>query len=91
MATNMSVARFGGPCLEAALAALMTSGGLTEARLIRADLRRLPLRELAPEPGETSIAVDDKPNPFTTPFMADCYLRHIRSPHATARNSTRCR
>jgi hypothetical protein len=80
VATNISVARSGSPCLEADLAALMTSGGLAEARLIRADLHRLPLRELAAEPGETSIAVDDKPNPFTTPVMADQYLRNIGSP-----------
>jgi hypothetical protein len=53
----------------------MTSGGLAEAKLIRADLRRLPLHELVPEPGEADIAVDEKPNPFTTPVMADLYLR----------------
>jgi len=60
------------------VAALMASGGLTGARDIRADLRRLPLRELDPEPGELSIPVNDKPNPFTTPLMADRYLRNIR-------------
>jgi hypothetical protein len=53
----------------------MASGGLAGARQIRADLRNAPLHELTPEPGETGIAVDDKPNPFTTPQMADWYLR----------------
>jgi hypothetical protein len=80
VATQISGARSGSPCLEADLAALMASAGLAEARLIRADLHRLPLRELAAEPGEASIAIDDLPNPFTTPLLADQYLRSIRPP-----------
>lgn len=75
MATNTPLARSSTPCPEAVLAARMTSGGLAEARLIRANLRCLPLHELIPEPGEVGVAVDDKPNPFTTPLMADHYLR----------------
>jgi hypothetical protein len=75
VATNTPAARSSTPCPEAALAARMASAGLAEARLIRADLRRLPLHELIPEPGEAGIAVDDKPNPFATPVMADHYLR----------------
>jgi hypothetical protein len=71
----MSVARLESGCLEADVAALMTWQGLAEARRIRSDLRRLPLRELAPEPGEISIPVDDVPNPFKTPPMADRCLR----------------
>ena len=78
MATNTPVARSQDPCLEADVAALMAWAGLAGARDIRADLRRLPLRELDPEPGELSIPVNDKPNPFTTPLMADHYLRNIR-------------
>src|SRR5712691_4154199 len=71
----MPVARSQSPCLEAHVAALMASAGLAGARDIRADLRRLPLRELDPEPGEFSVPVNDKPHPFTTPLMADRYLR----------------
>jgi hypothetical protein len=73
--TNTPVARSGTPCSEAVLAARMASRGLAEGRQIQADLRRVPLHELVPEPGEAGVAVDDKPNPFTTPLMADWYLR----------------
>jgi hypothetical protein len=76
----MPVARLDGPCREADLAALLASGGLAEARGIRADLLRQPLGELAPEPGEGCVAVDEKPNPFGNPVAADAYLRDARSP-----------
>jgi hypothetical protein len=56
----------------------MTSGMLTEARGMRTDLRRFRLHELAPDPGEPGVAVDDMPNPFRTPVMADHYLRPPR-------------
>lgn len=76
----MPVARLDGPCGEADLAALLASGGLAEARRIRADLLRTPLGELAPEPGEGCVAVDEKPNPFGNPEAADAYLRDASSP-----------
>jgi hypothetical protein len=76
----MSVARLDGPCGEADLAALLASCGLAEARRIRADLLRQPLGELAPEPGEGCVAVDEKPNPFGNPVAADAYLRDAGSP-----------
>ena len=75
----MYVARLDGPCGEADLAALLASGGLAEARKIRADLLRWPLSELAPEPGEGCVAVDEKPNPFGNPVAADAYLRDAGS------------
>ena len=75
----MPVARLDGPCGEADLAALLASGGLAEARRIRADLLRQPLGELAPEPGEGCVAVDEKPNPFGNPVAADAYLRDAGS------------
>ena len=75
----MPVARLDGPCGEADLAALLASGGLAEARRIRADLLRQPLSELAPEPGEGGVAVDEKPNPFGNPVAADAYLRDAGS------------
>lgn len=76
MATNMSVGRSDSRCLEAKLATMMTSGGLAEAKLIRADLRDHSLWDLPPEPSETSTPVDDKPSPFATPLTADRYLRN---------------
>ena len=76
----MPVARLDGPCGEADLAALLASSGLAEARQIRADLLRQPLGELAPEPGEGCVAVDEKPNPFGNPVAADAYLRDAGSP-----------
>ena len=76
----MSVVRLDGPCGEADLAVLLASSGLTEARRIRADLLRQSLDELAAEPGEERVAVDDKPNPFGSPVMADAYLRDARPP-----------
>jgi hypothetical protein len=75
VATNVSVRRSDSRCLEAKLATMMTSGGLAEAKLIRADLRDRYLWDLPPEPGETSIPVDDIPNPFSSPKAADRYLR----------------
>lgn len=75
MTRNISVARLERACPEADLAVLMTWEGLTEARCIRSDLRRRPLHELAPEPGEISIFVDDIPNPFKTPPIAARFLR----------------
>lgn len=75
----MLVTRLDGPCEEADLAALLASGGLAEARKIRTDLLRHPLGELAPEPGEGGVAVDEKPNPFGDPVAADAYLRDARS------------
>lgn len=77
MATNVSGRRSDSRCLEARLATAMTSGGLAEAKLIRADLRDHSLWDLPPEPGETSIPVNDVPNPFPSPLAAD---RHLRSP-----------
>jgi hypothetical protein len=77
VATNISVGRSDSWCLEASVAALMTSGGLAVAKAIRADLRRLAVWDLPPEPGETSVDVDDKPIPFLTPLMADRYLRSL--------------
>ena len=71
----MLVARIDGPCGEADLAALLASCGLVEARKIRTDLHCYPLGELAPEPDEGAVAVDDKPNPFGNPVAADAYLR----------------
>jgi hypothetical protein len=79
VARNKSVASSGSPCLEARVAALMTAAGLAEARLVRADLRRFPLHELDPDPGEACVPVDDKPNPFNAAPMADRYLRGLRS------------
>jgi len=79
VASNQSVLRPDNPCLEAGLAALMTAEGLAEARLVRADLRHLPLAELDPDPAEAGPDVDDKLNPFTTPPMADRYLRGVTS------------
>ncbi len=79
MATYIPVTRSDEPCLEAVVAAKLTSAARAEARLIRADLRRQPLRDLAPDPAEVSIPVDLKPNPFTSPAMADRYLRDIPS------------
>jgi hypothetical protein len=79
VATKMPVTRSDEPCLEAVVAAKLTSGARAEARLIRADLRQRPLRDLAPDPGEISIPVNVKPNPFTSPPMADRYLRDIPS------------
>ena len=79
MATHIGVARSDEPCLEAVVAARLTSAARAEARLIRADLRRQPLRDLTPDPAEVSIPVDLKPNPFTSPAMADRYLRDIPS------------
>lgn len=76
----MPVARLDGPCEEADLAALLASGGLAEARKIRADLLRWPLSELAPEPGEGYMTVNEKPNPFGNPVVADAYLRDAGSP-----------
>lgn len=80
MATNMSVRRSDSRCLEAKLATMMTSGGLAEAKLIRADLRERSLWDLPPEPGETSTPVDEIPNLFTSPLTADRYLRNSGSP-----------
>lgn len=65
-------------CPEADMAALLVMQARAEAQLVRADLRHRPLRELAPEPAETAIPVDDMLNPFTTPVIADRYLRRLR-------------
>jgi hypothetical protein len=71
----MSVGRSESRCPEAELAALMASEGPAVAKAIRADLRDRSVWDLPPEPGETSMAVDDKPSPFATARMADRYLR----------------
>jgi hypothetical protein len=78
VAANTSVARPCDLCLEAALAARITSGVLAEVRGMRTDLRRFRLHELVPDPGEPGVAVDDMPNPFGTPVLADHYLRPPR-------------
>lgn len=75
MVTNMSAARPGSTCLEADVAALIAAQGVAEAAHIRDDLRHAPLRELPPEPGEVTVDVNYKPNPFATPDLADRYLR----------------
>ena len=57
----------------------MTARGLAEAKDIRAELRNRSLWDLPPEPGETSVAVNDKRIPFATPLAADRFLRSVRS------------
>jgi hypothetical protein len=57
------------------VAARITAGMLAEANRIRTDLQGHRLWDLPPEPGETSVAVDDKPIPFATPLLADRFLR----------------
>lgn len=75
MAANVPDHRSDSRCLEAKLATAMTSEGLAEARLIRADLRNYSLWDLPPEPGEISTPIDEIPVPFATPLLADRYLR----------------
>jgi len=80
VATDIPVTRSDEPCLEAVVAAKLTSVAQAEARLIGADLRSQPLRDLAPDPDEDSVFVDDKRHSFTSPDMADRFLRGIASP-----------
>jgi hypothetical protein len=80
VATDIPVTRSDEPCLEAVVAAKLTSVTQAEARLIGADLRSQPLRDLAPDPDEGSTFVDHMSHSFTSPDMADRFLRGITSP-----------
>jgi hypothetical protein len=57
------------------VAARITAGMLAEANRIRTDLQSHHLWDLPPEPGETTVAVDERPIPFATPLQADRFLR----------------
>ena len=75
MAKNRSGDSADRRCQEAEVAARITAGMLAEANRIRTDLQSHHLWDLPPEPGETSVEVDEKPIPFATPLLADRFLR----------------